>query len=169
MFVWWKSLKLLLLISFLFSSEHIRILILRVSQDPSNIWRGSLYKPWGTQWEGFFFFFFLFGYDCMYSGLPRWHSGKESSCQCRGHLIYGLIPELGRSPGVANGNQLQYSCLENSMGRGTWWVTVHGVTKSWTQLSDSCTHTDTDTHRHTHPCAHMVHRMRTRFPLLNSK
>ena len=35
-----------------------------------------------------------------------------------------------------NGNPLQYSCLENSMDRGAWQATVHGVTKSWTQLSD---------------------------------
>jgi len=44
----------------------------------------------------------------------------------------GLIPGLGRSPGVGNGNLLQYSCLENSMDRGAWQVTVHGVTKSQT-------------------------------------
>ena len=40
----------------------------------------------------------------------------------------GSIPGLGRSPGEGNGNPLQYSCLENSMDRGTWWATVHGVT-----------------------------------------
>ena len=40
-----------------------------------------------------------------------------------------LIPEMGRFPGVGNGNPLQYSCLENSMDRGAWWATVHGVTK----------------------------------------
>ena len=45
----------------------------------------------------------------------------------------GLIPGLGRSPGEGNGNNpLQYSCLENSMDRGAWWATVHGVTKSRT-------------------------------------
>ena len=44
----------------------------------------------------------------------------------------GSIPGLGRSPGGGNGNPLQYSCLENPMDRGTWWATVHGVTKSWT-------------------------------------
>jgi len=38
--------------------------------------------------------------------------------------------ETGRSP--AEGNPLQYSCLENSMDSGAWWVTVHGVAKSWT-------------------------------------
>ena len=42
----------------------------------------------------------------------------------------GLIPELGRSPGVGNGNPLQYSCLENFMDRGAWQVTVHGLTES---------------------------------------
>ena len=45
----------------------------------------------------------------------------------------GSIPGLGRSPGVGNGNPLQYSCLENSMNRGLWWATVHGVAKSQTQ------------------------------------
>ena len=47
----------------------------------------------------------------------------------------GLIPGSGRSSGGGNGNPLQYSCLENSMDRGAWLATVHGVTKSWAQLS----------------------------------
>ena len=46
-----------------------------------------------------------------------------------------LSPELGRLPGVGNGNPLQYYCLENSTHRGAWWATLHEVTKSWTQLS----------------------------------
>jgi len=41
----------------------------------------------------------------------------------------GSVPGLGRSPGVGNGNPLQYSCLEDSVDRGVWWATVHGVTK----------------------------------------
>ena len=41
----------------------------------------------------------------------------------------GSILASGRSPGVRNGNLLQYSCLENPMDRGTWWATVHGVTQ----------------------------------------
>ena len=45
------------------------------------------------------------------------------------------IPGLGRSPGVGNGNLLQYSCQENSMDRGAWQAIVYGVTKSQTQLS----------------------------------
>ena len=44
----------------------------------------------------------------------------------------GLIPELGGFPGEGNGNPLQYSCLKNSMDRGAWWTTVHGVPKSQT-------------------------------------
>ena len=39
-----------------------------------------------------------------------------------------LIPGLGRFPGIENGNLLQYSCLENSMEKGTLWATVHGDT-----------------------------------------
>ena len=41
----------------------------------------------------------------------------------------GSIPGLGRSPGEGNGSPLQYSCLENPMDRGAWWVTVHEITK----------------------------------------
>ena len=48
----------------------------------------------------------------------------------------GSIPGSGRSPGERNGNPLQYFCLENSMDGGAWWVTVHGVIKSRTRLSD---------------------------------
>ena len=44
----------------------------------------------------------------------------------------GSIPGLGRSPEEGNGNPLQYFCLENSMDRGAWRATVHGVAKSWT-------------------------------------
>ena len=41
----------------------------------------------------------------------------------------GLIPGSGRFPGGRNGNPLQYSCLENPMDRGAWWIIVQGVTK----------------------------------------
>ena len=58
---------------------------------------------------------------------------KASACTVGG---LGLIPGLGRSPGEGNGNTVQYSCLQNPMDGGAWWATVHGVTKSWTRLSD---------------------------------
>ena len=55
----------------------------------------------------------------------------------------GSIPGLGRSPGVGNGNPLQYSCMEESMDREAWQAPVQGVANSWTQLS-------THTHMHAH-------------------
>ena len=48
----------------------------------------------------------------------------------------GSMPGSGRSPGERNDKPLQYSCLANSMVRGAWWATAHGVTRSWTQLRD---------------------------------
>ena len=59
--------------------------------------------------------------------------GRESACNAGDP---GSIPGLGRSPGEEHGNPLQYSCLENSMDRGTWQATAHGVTKSWIPMSD---------------------------------
>ena len=49
-------------------------------------------------------------------GFPSGSDGKESTCNA-GY------------PGEANGNTLQYSCLENPMDRGAWWATVHGITR----------------------------------------
>ena len=57
-------------------------------------------------------------------GFPPRLAGKESTCNA-GDL--GLILGLGRSLGEGHGNPLQYSCLENSMDRGTWQETVHRV------------------------------------------
>ena len=71
------------------------------------------------------------------SGLPKWRSVKNLPSIAGDTRDMGSIPWLERSPGVGNGNPLQYSCLENSMDRGAWWTTVHGVPKSQTQLSMS--------------------------------
>ena len=57
-------------------------------------------------------------------GFPRGSEGKESACNA-GDL--DSIPGSGRSPGEENGNQLQYSCLENPMDRGAWRAAAHGV------------------------------------------
>ena len=70
-------------------------------------------------------FFFFNGSKGFPSGLD----GKEFAYNVGDP---GLIPGSGRSPGEGNGYLLQYSCLENSMDRGAWWATVHGVAKSWT-------------------------------------
>ena len=67
-------------------------------------------------------------YVCIW--LPGGSAGKEPIYQCRTQRDAGLIPGLGRAPGEGNSNLLQYSYLENSMDRGTWQATVHGVPKS---------------------------------------
>ena len=68
-------------------------------------------------------------YVCVYICFPCGSDSKESACNAGDP---DLIPGMGRSPGERNDNPLQYSCLENSMGRGVWLATVHGVAKSWT-------------------------------------
>ena len=52
----------------------------------------------------------------------------------------GSISGFGRSSGGGHGDQPQYSCLENPMGRGAWWATVHGITKSQTRLKQLSMH-----------------------------
>ena len=59
--------------------------------------------------------------------LPWCSNGKKYVCNAGNP---GSIPGLGRSPGEENGNPVQYSCLENSMGKGAWQATAHGVAES---------------------------------------
>ena len=76
--------------------------------------------------------FLCFMHSSVFLGFPGGAGGKESTCHCRSHKRRRFELWLGRSPGGGHGNPLRYSCLENPMDRGTWWATVHGVTKSWT-------------------------------------
>ena len=62
-------------------------------------------------------------------GFPGDSDGKESACNARD---LDSVPRLGICPGEGNGHPLQHSWLQNSMDRGTWRATVHGVAKSWT-------------------------------------
>ena len=57
---------------------------------------------------------------------PGGSDGKESACNTTDP---DFIPGSGISTIVGNDNPLKYSCLENSMDRGAWWATVHGVTE----------------------------------------
>ena len=66
-------------------------------------------------------------YSPPYHDLPGGSDGKESAWNARD---LGLILGLERSSGEGNDSPLQYACLDNPMERETWWVTVHGVTKS---------------------------------------
>ena len=65
--------------------------------------------------------------------FPGGSQSKESTCNAGDPVS---IPGLGRSSGGGHSTLLQYSYLENPMDRGAWWATVHGVTKSRTQLSN---------------------------------
>ena len=60
-------------------------------------------------------------------GFRRWPSGKESACN---GVDVGSISGRGRSPREGNDSPLQYSCLENPMDTGAWWVAVHGVAET---------------------------------------
>ena len=68
------------------------------------------------------------------SGFPG--GGSDGNESGRHATDPGSVPGWGGSPGGEHGSPLQYSCLENSMDRGAWRATVHGVPKSQTQLSD---------------------------------
>ena len=65
----------------------------------------------------------------MFSGFPGGSVVKSLPANARDK---DLILRLERSSGEGNGNPLQYSCLENPMDRGAWWVTVHKLRKGWT-------------------------------------
>ena len=73
---------------------------------------------------------------------PQWQAGslalavKNPPANAGVMRDMGLIPGSGRYLGVENGKPLQYSCLENSMGRGAWKATIHEVRKNQTRLSD---------------------------------
>ena len=86
--------------------------------------------------EGFLMRVCVYIWVCPYEigGFPSGTSGKEPACQCRSRKRHHQFdPWIRRTPWRRKCNSLQYSCLENSMNRGAWWATVHGVTKSWTQ------------------------------------
>ena len=63
---------------------------------------------------------------CGWGGLPWWLSGEEYPCQCRRS---DSTPQLGRSPGLGNGNRLQNYYLGNPMNRGGLRATVHGIAR----------------------------------------
>ena len=92
-----------------------------------NRWAGRLQGP-GVAWEGSDPFS-IDSYHVLKMGFPGGSDGKEPACNV-GDL--GSVPGLGRSLGEGNGYPLQHSGLENSMDKGAWWATVHGVSKSQT-------------------------------------
>ena len=112
--------------------------IFQVAPLQSLVLRNGSWFPW-TLGESFWNWSTVLGMDKelwalkLEMSFPGGSDGKESACFAEDP---GSIPGWERSPGQGNGYPLQYSCLENSMDRGAWWATVHGVTKSLTWLSD---------------------------------
>ena len=110
-------------------------------------WMPRLYAPYLECWGVFWVLgekaapvkpaFFLYVESSSGTGLPdNYHScinaNDNPPANAGDTRPLGSISGLGRSPGVGNGTPLQYSCLENSIGRGAWWATVYGATKSAT-------------------------------------
>ena len=75
----------------------------------------------------------LYGNEGENKVFPGGSDSKESACNVED---LALISGSGGYSGEGNGYPLQYSCLENSMARGTWWASVHGVAKSQTPQTD---------------------------------
>ena len=75
-------------------------------------------------------------------GASRWLSRNESACKAGNYRRQRLKfdPWVRKIPSESHGNSLQYSCLENTMGRGAWRATVHGVAKNQTQQKRLSTH-----------------------------
>ena len=78
--------------------------------------------------------------------LPLRLNSKESACSAGAAGDTGSIPGSGRSLVGGHGNPLQCSCLENSMDRGAWQATVHGVKKSRTRLKRLSRHAQASYH-----------------------
>ena len=81
------------------------------------------------------------------SCFPRGSSGKKSTCNAGDVGDNGFNSWVEKIPWRRKWQATQYSHLGNPIGRGAWWAIVHGVTKTWTQLSE---HVHTHTHTHTH-------------------
>ena len=75
-----------------------------------------------------------------YSGLPTGSRGKEPDCQCRGPKKCRLGPLARKIPWRRPRQPTLVFLPENPMDRGAWWVTIHRVTKSQTQLDWLSTH-----------------------------
>ena len=71
-------------------------------------------------------FFNVIGY-IVTLGFPNGSVGKESTCYAGNTGDMDSIPGSGRSSEEDNYNPLQYSCLENPMEKGTWWIIVQGL------------------------------------------
>ena len=113
---------------------------LKTEKELQHLWVSHEFKAERKLRVNFLFasWVFIFGEGGGSDTLPEdCHLDKESACSSRD---LSSMPGLGRSPGEGNDFPLQYSCLENPTDRGSWWATVHGVTKDRNQRSDGHFH-----------------------------
>ena len=101
--------------SFMWDWRHLGVLSFRLVRD-----------VYLLQWWIFSSFLSYLRVSLGRMGFPGGSDSKEFACSAG---VPALILGSERSPGEGNGNPLQYSCLENSMDRGTWQATAHGVAK----------------------------------------
>ena len=73
-------------------------------------------------------------------GFPSGPAVKNAPANAGDARDVASVPGSGRCPGGGHGNPLQYSCLENPMGRGALWAPAHREAKSWTRLKWPSTH-----------------------------
>ena len=111
----------------------MHLMSFRVPSLEKCLFHSSAHFPWNYlfPWYWVTWVPYAFCILTLYLIYPGGSDHNESTCNAGDP---GLMPGLGRSPGEGNGNPRQYTCLENAMDRGSWWVTVHRVAESWTQL-----------------------------------
>ena len=105
---------------------------------PGMLWSmGSQSRTWLRDWTELNWAYILVYKQTLMSGLPRWHSGKKTTCQCRGH---GRCKRQRRSLGCEDPLEKEMATHSSILA---WlipwteepWATVHGVAQSWIQLS----------------------------------
>ena len=102
------------------------------SSDLKDTQKGSQYSPHSRpHTENHCFKVFL-----IWNWLPRWHSGRESACQCRRHKRHKFDPWVGKIPWRRKWQPTPVSLPGKSHGQRSLRAAVHGVTKSRTWLRD---------------------------------
>ena len=126
--------------------------------------RYSFFSHTATPWSRYYYYFYFTDgqnethrYPAQDYPARKWQKlvSNTDSLSPEPILLFttiyciSVVPQLycheiyteARSPGGGHGSPLEYSCLENSMDRGAWWASVHGITKSWTWPKWFSTHT----------------------------
>ena len=112
-----------------------KVILRFLSWNVKNIWEGMIrcsrdtFPCWACPFNVLSYLYRPLKRNYSREYVSMWHSGPPICANAGDSKDVNLIPGLGRSLGVGNGNPLQYSCLENFMDRGAWQAIVHGVTR----------------------------------------